>query len=171
MIALKRGQAFLLGFFIIFSFYAADKIIFICKARVTEGEIMGVQKGRRVNTVRVRFETATEIVQFALLENLDYRAGDKVKVIFDPAHPTHAYLFTFFTFWMRGLLLMLIPLFVWSAFSLSFMEKEDRLYLSFKGIRVVRAEERAAEMMKGKAATDIPFNYDLGPPPDDHNII
>jgi hypothetical protein len=156
MIALNRSQAFLLGFFIIFSFYAVDKLVFLFKAHTTTGVIAGNQNGRRVNTVRIDFETEDYKIQFALKQTLDYRVGDKVPVIYDPSQPTKAYLFTFVGFWMPGLLWMILPLFLWASISLSFIDKFDKVILSWRGIRIDRADESHKKAGANDNMTDIP---------------
>ena len=90
----------------------------------------GFAQGHAVFENQLVFKLDSNLISFAAVRNMEYARGEEVTVIYSIANPQLAYVFSFFGFWYEGLILTLIPIAVWSAYVLAFMDPEQKLYCS-----------------------------------------
>jgi hypothetical protein len=85
-----------------------------------------------------------------------------VPVIYSASDLDNSYIYTFGGFYMTGILWMMVPMMLWTAFSLSFLDRTDKVVVSFRGIRVERLSDKIKEKMeKSSPVMDIPDDHHL----------
>ncbi len=124
---LTKSKILWIGFAIIGLYYFLNKIDFMIHASFTAG--------KAVRYTTIQFEENLKLYEFTAVKNVHYLIGEKVPVIFLSAHPETAYVYSFFGFWYYGILYSIIPILVWAAFVLAFVDEEAKFYLSFLGKR------------------------------------
>ncbi|MBL0048378.1 MAG: hypothetical protein IPP32_09830 [Bacteroidetes bacterium] len=124
---LTKSKILWIGFGIIGLYYFLNKIDFMIHASFTDG--------KAVRYTTIQFEENLKLYEFTAVKNVHYLIGEKVPVIFLSAHPETAYVYSFFGFWYYGILYSIIPILVWAAFVLAFVDEEAKFYLSFLGKR------------------------------------
>ncbi len=124
---LTKSKILWIGFGIIGLYYFLNKIDFMIHASFTDG--------KAVCYTTIQFEENLKLYEFTAVKNVHYLIGEKVPVIFLSAHPETAYVYSFFGFWYYGILYSIIPILVWAAFVLAFVDEEAKFYLSFLGKR------------------------------------
>lgn len=139
MLRLNRITLFLLGLVVIMICYFARQLTFIASAEITEGTVINVTNSDSIsleNTAlsypMVEFNANGNIQLFRAESNMNVTKGDKVKVIYQANEPSDAYIYSFTGFWLRNILWFIIPLVLWAAFSLSYLNRDEGLSLKLR---------------------------------------
>ncbi len=122
---LSRNSFYVIGLIIISFYYLLNKFEFIRKSSFASGNATSDQE--------IQFSLNKKAIVFNSIQYLNFKYGEKVKVIYLTANPNKAYVFSFLGFWYEGLLITLIPLVLWSALVFSFFEQEDKLVWNLFG--------------------------------------
>lgn len=144
VIKLNKFQLFLAGFAVILLCYFTRQITFIVNSERATGEVInetspnwghsrpGSYSSTRLSYPVIKFQAAGQELTFVGESNLDYNTGDKVEVIYRKEDPKDAKIYSFFGFWFGKIAYFLIPLFLWAAFSLSYLDKGEYITLNFR---------------------------------------
>lgn len=111
-----------IGISILSVYYCLNKLEFIRHA--------GFARGHAIFEDQVVFKIDSEIIAFAAVKNVEYRRGEELSIIYSKANPQQAYVFGFLGFWYEGLIFTVIPIAVWSAYVLAFVDPKKTLYCS-----------------------------------------
>ncbi|UPT66670.1 MAG: hypothetical protein M0D57_19865 [Sphingobacteriales bacterium JAD_PAG50586_3] len=126
-IKINRTSIFLLGTLIIYTFYLQNRLKIVLAGTVAPAEIIStddVNEGWSKHFSRhtcARFEHPLLGTLYTDNTDEDLHVGDKIKVLYLNKSPGMAYIYTFYNFWLFGLLMTIIPMVLWVSFSLGYV--------------------------------------------------
>lgn len=150
---LNKNQAFLLVTGISLFLVLVCKSYFLIRSNFTNGEVTekhyhysrGRYGGKSVYPV-VKFISGDYEVSFEAGENLNYKIGDKVTVVYTRSDITNARIFSFSGFWLPGLLYGLVPFIFLTGIVFSFMDDNDTIEIRFdKSFSIRKTTNEAAK--------------------------
>lgn len=146
MIRLNKVRFFLTGFIFIVACYFVRQVDFIMGSEVTEGYV--IKEKDIVYEVDGKW-----LIMVAGDETRYYEAGmppdkagllgEEVPVIYKKEEPRISKIYTFFGFWFSNIAYFIVPLFLWSAFSLSYIDKGEYLLLDFRNKRFGKTSQKS----------------------------
>lgn len=124
-----RVAVFFAGIAVIALVYLGFKLPFISRGTVTEGIVTrhymhGINKSDFGNTfsAEIKFYAGEQLITFLGPEGQQMNKGEIIPVIYDPANPGEAFVYTFSGYWLHGLLWCIFPLILWVAVCFSAIE-------------------------------------------------
>jgi hypothetical protein len=133
-IKLNRKSILILGYFIIIVFLSLNRINDINKSVITSGKIIGYKEWENKTfpedvekAAVVLFYNGKKENIFIAQRNVDYESGQIVRVIYKKQNVTNAKIFSFTGYWLEPIIICLIPLIIFSALTLTFIKKDDRI--------------------------------------------
>lgn len=148
MIRLNKISLFLTGFLLIAACYFIRQLDFINGSEQAKGRLYIIENlqiddpaSTELTTTIVVFNTGKQWVAFEPGQRGALFAGDlppqyipseEVPVIYKKSDPVNAKPYTFFGFWFENIAYFLVPLFIWAAFSLSYLDKGESLTFNFR---------------------------------------
>lgn len=139
MFRLNRIKLFLLGVGVIMACYFARQLTFIAASAKADGIVLNVTNNDSLsmeNTLlsypMVGFSANGETYIFRGESNMNVAKGDTVKVIYRSSNPSNAHIYSFTGFWLRNILWFIIPLVLWAAFSLSYLDRNEHLAINLR---------------------------------------
>ncbi len=142
---LNRRQLLIISFVIILSFLGLNRIRFINNSVITNGEVIGHKewvneefpKEKEIAPI-IKFSNDTQRIVFTAQKNLNYNVGSQIKVIYKKQSPHKAKIYTFLGFWLKPIIVCIIPLILIFASIFTFLAKDDIIYFSNNKIRKIK---------------------------------
>ena len=146
-IKLTRINLFISGLIIVLMFLVINRINNITKSEIIDGIVIGHKIWENETFPEdtesapiVSYYVEDENYVFTAQRNLEYEAGEVIKVIYKKKHPEKANIYSFSGFWLTPFLYCFIPITLMSALIFSFISKNDLIILSLgdkKGIHKI----------------------------------
>jgi hypothetical protein len=136
MLKLNQSKLLLLGLGFIFLFYLCNRLSIIISSGKVQGtfvfyinEAGNVEMPSDNNLFFPIFEYRMKdsVYQFQGRENSSYVLHEKVDILLEGKDPDRPLLYTWSSFWLYPFLYWILPVIVWSAFSLSYINDNERL--------------------------------------------
>lgn len=140
------------GVLIISLYYFLNKYEFIRKAEFTNGKALYYSNGR-MQPLRIEFTVDTLYYSFEAEQNVTYKQGELLPVIYLKSNPQKAHVYNFLGFWYNGLIYCLVPLCIWCALLLSWIETNEIITLSYL-LNKLRKKEIVDQPKEGKTLSD-----------------
>lgn len=140
------------GILIISLYYFLNKYEFIRKAEFTNGKALYYSNGR-MQPLRIEFTVDTLYYSFEAEPNVTYKQGELLPVIYLKSNPQKAHVYNFLGFWYNGLIYCLVPLCIWCALLLSWIEKNEIITLSYL-LNKLRKKEIVDQPTESKTLSD-----------------
>ncbi|CAN5337102.1 hypothetical protein BH10BAC1_BH10BAC1_06290 [soil metagenome] len=136
MLKLTKSKLILFGLGIIFLIYSLDRFRHIIGSEKITGTfafyIEEVIKEEKVNFPIIEYTIKDSTYQFRAKENTEYAEGESVSVLLENNNPNTPLLYDINSFWLYPLFYFLLPVLIWVSFSLSYIDKNERLEIGFK---------------------------------------
>jgi hypothetical protein len=137
MIRLNKTQCFIAGFGILFLFYFLNRAKFIIGSEKVAGTFVfyvednDTTEGKQFYPI-IEFKYKDSVYRFKGREGSSYKLNQKLPVLLKNKNPDKPMLFTLESFWLYPLFYMILPVIIWSAFSLSYVTKNETLEINLK---------------------------------------
>ncbi len=137
MLKLSKLQCFFFGLFLIGLIYGAERCRHIIGSEIVTGKF-AFYIDEEINTMeQVKYPIIEYIIkdsayQFRGKENTVYTEGETVPVLLRGKNPDNPLLFDLNSFWLFPLFYFLLPLLIWVAFAMSYIDKNDIVEIGFK---------------------------------------
>ncbi len=138
MFKLNRIQTFFIGIVIIFLFYIVNRGNKIIGAEQINGELLyyvsldaTAEKQLEIYPV-IGFEYDKKAYTFYGREGAGYEKNKIIPLLIKNKNTKEPIICTLETFWLYPLFYCLLPLAVWAAFSLSYIDKKEELLVNLK---------------------------------------
>lgn len=136
MIKLKRTPFFLIGFAMIFCIYFLCRIIPVMSGEQTTAEFVfyveeDTHDGKLIFPI-FEYPVKDTVFQFKGREETTYELGEKVPVLLLKGDFNQPVLYTFGSYWAFPLVFLILPVAIWTAFSLSWLSKRERVEIQLK---------------------------------------
>lgn len=136
MIRINRMMCFVAGLFIIALFYFCNRLQFIIGAEKINGHLLAYEKVETPQEILVypvvEFEYKGEAHSFHGRENSSLEFDKEIPLLIRDEDPSAPLIFTLKSFWLYPLFYALLPLVLWSAFSLSYIAKGEYVQIGLK---------------------------------------
>jgi hypothetical protein len=122
---------------VIFLFYFLNRIKYIAGSEKTEGTFVfyaldeNPEEGKLVYPV-IEYTVEGEVRQFKGPEGVAFKLNEKVPLLLEDGNKESPLLYTIGYFWLYPLFYVILPLIVWSAFSLSYINKDEHVLIDLK---------------------------------------
>lgn len=140
------------GVLIISLYYFLNKYEFIRKAEFTNGKALYYSNGG-MQPMRIEFTVDTLYYSFEAEPNVTYKQGELLPVIYLKSNPQKAHVYNFLGFWYNGLIYCLVPLCIWCALLLSWIETNEIITLSYL-LNKLRKKEIVDQPKEGETLSD-----------------
>lgn len=137
MIRLNKIQCFLLGVGIIFLFYFLNRVNLIIGGEKVKGTFVfyvednDTTEGKLVYPV-IEFQYRNSVYKFKGREGSSFMLNQNLPVLLKHKDPDKPLLFTVGAFWLYPLFYLILPVLLWSAFSLSYITKNEVVKIKMK---------------------------------------
>jgi hypothetical protein len=152
LIKLNRIQCFLFGLGIICLFYVLNRSRYIVNADRVEGKFVfyvsenDTTDGALVYPV-IEYEVKDSAYRFKGREGSAFELNEHVPVLLEDHDPNRPMLFTTGSFWLYPLFYIILPVLIWAAFSLSYIQKNEKVLINMK-YPFFRKEKGSIELRK-----------------------
>jgi hypothetical protein len=137
LLRLNRTQCYLLGLGIIFLFYFLNRSKFIIGSEKVQGTFVfyvvdiDTVEGKLIYPV-IEYEVKDSVYRFQGKEGTAYRLNEKLPVLLQEGDPDKPLLYTIGSFWLYPLFYTLLPVLIWSAFALSYVNRNEKVLINLK---------------------------------------
>lgn len=125
----------LLGLGVIFLVYSIDRFRHIFGSEKVKGEFVfyvdEMVNGEKLSFPIIQYVVRDSAYQFKAKENTFYEPGQEVPVLLAKGDPDQPLLYTPGSFWFFPLLYFILPVLLWSSFSLSYIGSNEVVIISF----------------------------------------
>ncbi|HET6991360.1 MAG TPA: DUF3592 domain-containing protein [Bacteroidia bacterium] len=136
-IAFSRARFLRFGLMIILLLSYTQRFYFLHNGRIADGKVTSVSHRTSFAPRYGNIPYSVPIIQYRIGnqlitvdgdQNLPYKEGESISVIYDPENPDDYYLFTFWGFWFVPLTYTILPVILLCSAVFSFWEK-DRIII------------------------------------------
>jgi hypothetical protein len=137
LIHLNKVQCFLSGVAIIFIFYFLNRAKIITGAEKVKGTFVfyvednDTAEGKLFYPV-IEFKYKEKVYRFKGREGTSYELNQEIPVLLEHKDPDKPLVFTTGSFWLYPLFYLILPLIIWSAFSLSYVTKNEVVEINIR---------------------------------------
>jgi hypothetical protein len=137
LIKLNRMQCFLIGIGIIFLFYFLNRTKYIFNSEKVQGKFIfyvsenDSLEGKLFYPV-VEYEVKGKVYRFRGREGASYELNEELPVLLKDHDPERPVLYTIGSFWLYPLFYVILPVIIWAAFSLSYVNKNEKVVINLK---------------------------------------
>ena len=154
---LNRNKIFGIGFAIIVLFITINRVDFLIGSTFTKGKVIrfkDVPFGRGITTKVpiIQFSARQEIHTFQGEINSELKAGEEIEVVYKLDDPLNANVFSFVGFILTPMIYALLPLLIFAAAIFSFLNKNETVTFSMKGI----SRNRPVDLKSFNAEENLP---------------
>lgn len=137
MLRINRIQCFLLGLGVIFLFYLLNRTNQIIGSEKVKGTMVFYVEANdsiegKVFYPVVEFEYKDSIYRFKGKEGASFEIKEEVPVLLRNKNPETPLVFTIVWFWLYPLFYVILPLALWTAFALSYVNKNETVEINLK---------------------------------------
>lgn len=137
MIKLSRIQCFVIGLGIISLFYFLNRTKHIFNGEKVQGTFVfyitenDSLEGQLTYPI-IEYRIKDSIYRFRGREGTSYKLNESLPVLLEDHDPDRPLLYTIGAFWLYPLFYWILPVLLWTAFSLSYIGKNEKLVLNFR---------------------------------------
>lgn len=138
MLKLNKLQTFLIGLLAIALFYIINRGNQLIGTEQVEGKLLyyvevdtNIERGIEIYPV-IGFEYNGTAHEFNGRERASYKKDKIIPILVKDKNPKEPIIYTLGTFWLYPLFYCLLPLLIWAAFSLSYIDKKEQLIIHLK---------------------------------------
>lgn len=136
MLRLTKMQCFFLGVGIIAMFCFLNRMRYIIGSEKITGTFVfyveeETPEGKLFYPI-IEYTKKDSVFRFKAAEGTAYKVKEKVPVLLRNGDPNLPLLYTFGAFWLYPLFYWILPLLIWSAFSLSYINKNEVVLINLK---------------------------------------
>jgi hypothetical protein len=135
LLKLSKIQCFLLGIGIIFLFYVLNRCQFVLGAEKAEGTFVfyvaeNDTTGEKLVYPVIEYRVKDSVFQFKGREGSSYKLNEKIPLLLRKKEDPVVY--TLESFWLYPLFYVLLPILLWAAFSLSYVNKNETVFINWR---------------------------------------
>jgi hypothetical protein len=137
LIRLNKIQCFLVGIGIIFLFYFLNRAKYIMSSEKIAGTFVfyiednDTTEGKLFYPI-IEFQYKDSVYRFKGREGSSFELNQVIPVLLENKDPSKPLVFTVGSFWLYPLFYLMLPLLIWSAFSLSYVNKNEVVTIALK---------------------------------------
>jgi len=129
-------QCFFLGIGIIALFYFINRARYIIGSEKIAGTFAfyveeETPEGKLFYPI-IEYTNKDSVFRFKANEGTSYKVNEKVPVLLQNGDPNRPLLYTFGAFWLYPLFYWILPVIIWAAFSLSYINKNEVAVINFQ---------------------------------------
>jgi len=141
MLKLSKLKLLLLGLGFIFLLYLLNRLSLIITSEKVQGTfVFYIDEAGDVKTPQsdnlffpiIEYRMKDSVYQFRGRENSIYSPHEKVEILLEGKDPDRPLLYNLSSFWLFPLFYWILPVIVWAAFSLSYINENERLCIDLK---------------------------------------
>lgn len=145
-LSFNAKQLSLYGVLLILTLSFGNRILFLFRSKQATGKYTttyawGYQDMYKSPVINYKTAEGSDVI-FLAETNIPIADENNVPVIYKTNNPENAYVFTFFGFWYMPLIHSLIPLAIYFAFVMSFVNSKQGLTIRFHQRRVLQNPNR-----------------------------
>jgi hypothetical protein len=137
MLRINKIQCLLLGLGVIFLFYFLNRLNHILSSEKVNGTMVfyvednDSLEGKLFYPV-IEFKYKDSLYRFQGAEGSSYEINESIPVLLKQDDPERPLLFTLQSFWLYPLFYVILPVMLWAAFSLSYVNKNEVVEINLK---------------------------------------